>query len=297
MASAGKKWEPRALKKRATEFNVDGPAAPAPAPAPTAASATATPAWGGAGDLDELPDDDSTRPAKQARTEGGGASGGGDSSSAAAPGAPASTSDPDPDRDEIAEAAPRLAQHIRSAAKFNKVAAMAFSLIDGGRVTRANAPAFFTVLEAGISDANQLRDATYRVAYKRLYRCACDHAELFPPSHRATLRLWSVRVLAQLDLFTDDTFQFSRASATIRESLEQLPCVYPSLEPPGAKHLDPDERGPWADALFDCVQTAVSHYKYLWAKTSIDMLVRHVVDRRNNFSDEQQAQLTLAYLV
>ena len=35
-------------------------------------------------------------------------------------------------------------------------------------------------------------------------------------------------------------------------------------------------------------QAAVLQYKYPWAKTSVDILVRAAVDRRQNFSEAQQ---------
>ena len=52
----------------------------------------------------------------------------GDAAAATAEAAPAKPA-VDPNRDEVAEGAPRLAQHIMSAAKFNKVAAMAYALL------------------------------------------------------------------------------------------------------------------------------------------------------------------------
>ena len=39
--------------------------------------------------------------------------------------------------------------HNANQAKFNKVAAMAWTLLDSGRVSRSNGDAFFIVLEAG----------------------------------------------------------------------------------------------------------------------------------------------------
>ena len=77
-----------------------------------------------------------------------------------------------PPKDEIVEAAPKLAQHIANPTKFNKVAAMAWTLLDGGRVTTANSGAFFKVLQAGVRDPTMLRERTFRVAYKKLYSVA-----------------------------------------------------------------------------------------------------------------------------
>ena len=178
-----------------------------------------------------------------------------------------------------------------SAAKFNKVAAMAYALLSSGRVTRANSGAFFTVLEAGMSEPRRLRDSTYRVAFRKLYNSALTKAPIFPDAAQPTLRRWKLQVLTQIDLYTDDTFQFNRAAKEVRESLTGLPCIYPALEPSGVVHLAEEERPAWSTALFDCLGAAMAHHKYPWAKTTCDMLVKAAVDRRQNFTDAQQAEL------
>ena len=288
-------WQPRALKKRGAEFVVEEDDAAVSSSKPAAAtsgtavssSSSAQPtddktklAFNGAADLEDLEEDKdaSGSGAKKARTEEG-----------AAP--PASQSAKDPHRDEVADGAPRLAQHITSASKFNKVAAMAFALLEGGRVTRVNAGAFFIVLEAAMLEPRRLRDPTYRVAFRKLFSAAIARAALFPAAAQAQLKLWEMLVLVQIDLHTDDTFQFNRAAKTVRESLHGLPCVYKALEPEGAVHLAEAERGVWAPVLFECVDAAMDHHKYGWAKTTCDMLVRAIVDRRQNFTDEQQEEI------
>ena len=165
---------------------------------------------------------------------------------------------------------------------------MAYSLLDGGRVTPANAPAFLAVLEAGV-DRARVRDRAYRVAYSKLYGAAVAKAHLFPPEAQLAIRRWELQVLAQLELCTDDTFIFNRAAKAVRDGLRGLPCIYPALEPEGgATHYSPSERAGWAPVLFECVQTAMGSHKHLWARTTCDMLVKEVVDRRQNFTDEQQ---------
>ena len=106
-----------------------------------------------------------------------------------------------------------------------------------------------------------------------------------PPAHGCRLPC-----LPQ-ELFTDDNFQFSRAAKSVREAVEGLPCVYPALDPPGAKHLPEAERPAWRDAIFDCGEACMLHHKHLWAKTTADMVVKAMVDRRQNFSEEQQRTL------
>ena len=78
----------------------------------------------------------------------------------------------------------------------------------------------------------------------------------------------------------------------MREAVEGLPCIYPALEPkPTPKHLPEAERAVWRDAIFDCGEACMLHHKHLWAKTTADMVVKAMVDRRQNFSEEQQRTL------
>ena len=79
------------------------------------------------------------------------------SSSAPAPAVSSETRSDEVRRDEIIESAPRLAEHIKSNAKFIKVALFATSLLEDGRVTSHNSEAFFAVLEAGITGCQRIR--------------------------------------------------------------------------------------------------------------------------------------------
>ena len=275
-------WQPRALKKRGAEFAVEGDAPPEnkeikpePAESKPSTSGASSSSWNGAADLDDLEGENDKEkaaakaeepPEKKAKTE-------------------------DPNRDEVADGAPRLAQHIQSASKFNKVAAMAYALLESNRVTRSNAGAFFAVLEGAMANPLQLRDKTYRVAYRKLFQAAIHRSHLFPDDCQPMLKLWEVQVLSQVDLHTDDTFQFNRAAKTVREALHGLPCVYKALEPDGVTHLPEGDRQMWAMALFDCVQAAMHHHKYGWAKTTCDLLVKTIVERRQNFPEEMQEEM------
>ena len=88
---------------------------------------------------------------------------------------------------------------------------MAYSLLEGG-ARRAERGAFFEVLEAGMANPTRLRDAPLRVAYRRLYTAALARRRSFSLSARhAQNGRAGFRVLTQLDVYTDDTYQFGRA--------------------------------------------------------------------------------------
>ena len=85
---------------------------------------------------------------------------------------------------------------------------------------------------------------------------------------------------------------FPQAAKVVREAVEGLPCIYPALEPKHApKHLPEHERAQWRDAIFDCGEACMLHHKHLWAKTTVDIVVKAMVDRRQNFSEAQQRAL------
>src|SRR6056297_3665819 len=168
MSTSGN-WMPRALKKsdgtwrRGSEFNVEKPASSAAgAAAPAAASTTrsmlelvgkavpppsgkgrALPTWGGGeADLDDLaggeeaeqkPGPDAKKPRREETAPAVVASQPTETSPAAAVAASESDAASGADGvDEIVAAAPRLAQHIASTKKFNKVAAMVYTLFEQG---------------------------------------------------------------------------------------------------------------------------------------------------------------------
>jgi len=137
----------------------------------------------------------------------------------------------------------------------------------------------------------RLREPACRVGYRKLFAAAVERASLFPAGAQSKLRQWELQVVAQVDLCTDDSFQVNRIAKQLRERLTALPCIYPALEPTGAVHAAEAERAGLADTLFECVDAAMAHHKYPWAKTTCDMLVKEVVDRRQNFSDEQAEQI------
>jgi len=320
MSTSGN-WAPRALKKsdgswrRGTEFNVEQPAAAAQAKPDAAAvlknpvtaflfkeepgkggkAARALPKWGdGAADLDDLTEE--APAAKKPRQPDVPAAAAPHPAAAATSSAAASSSSAPPAGgadgvDEIIAAAPRLAQHIASSKKFNKVAAMVYSLFESGRVTKDNASAAFSVLLAGVADPRACRTRELKVAYRRLYSAALSREALFGAEERATLEVWRLRVLTQMDLVTDDTYQFAAAVRAVKARLEKLPCIYAALEPEGARHLPVEERPRWLDGLFDCVDAAVEQHKFPWARTSVDLLVKAAVERRQNFTPAQQEEI------
>ena len=186
----------------------------------------------------------------------------------------ASSSEPSPGaKDEIAQAAGRLVEHIKNPSKFAKVATMACKLLEDGRVNKHNSEAFFEVLEAGMADPKlRVKEKAYRGPCRALYNAAITRRDLFGLKRQATLRLWQMRVINQIDLLAKEPEQVLRICREIRQGLMILPCLDPSLEPPsrsggGRREMMPAAARPvWAEALFECLTVAMSMNDLEWAR-------------------------------
>jgi hypothetical protein len=197
----------------------------------------------------------------------------GSSTSEPAPFEAAPSSDPSPGtKDEIVQAAPRLVEHIKNPGKFAKVATMACKLLEDGRVNKNNSEAFFEVLEAGMLDPKRVKEKALRAPCRALYNAALQRKDVFSLKRQATLRLWQMRVINQIDLHAKEPEQVLRICREIRQGLMILPCLDPALEPParsggGRREMMPAAARPvWAEALFECLSVAMSMVELEWAR-------------------------------
>jgi hypothetical protein len=84
---------------------------------------------------------------------------------------------------------------------------------------------------------------------RRGLRCSVldpSRRHMFPPECELQLRVWQLHVLTQIELFTDDNFQFSRAAKTVREAIEGLPCVGWCKGPPRRRSRTAPRLPSWA---------------------------------------------------
>lgn len=204
-------WVPRAVK------TIERAAAAANATAVAPPAASTAPSAGGwrADDLDDLADE---QPSKRSR--------GSDEAEAdpAVKGEEAAEAKPKSSlsvEDEVISGAPRLAQHIKSASKCIKVAAMAYALLEQqGAVTSRSSGAFFEVLEAAMSEPMRpITDAKFRVAYRRLFEGVQRRRQAFSAEHCAQIDVWTFQLHTALELAqADESFAFTRATRKVSAS-------------------------------------------------------------------------------
>jgi hypothetical protein len=224
-------WVPRAVK------TIERAAAAANA-AVAPAAACAVPSTGGcrADDLDDLADE---QPAvKRARGDNEAESEPAVKGEEGAEDEPTSTLSVE---DEVISGAPRLAQHIKSASKCIKVAAMAYALLDQqGAVTARSSGAFFEVLEAAMSEPMRpVTEPKFRVAYRKLFEGVQRRRQAFSAEHCAQIDVWTFQLHTALELAqADESFAFTRATRKVRA---ELPHALISL-PPSRRLGEPTRR-------------------------------------------------------
>lgn len=206
---SGSVWVPRAVKHVERAERAERAAA-ASAAEPAAAAEPSGPAdggWRGADDLDDL----DAHNAKRQR---------GDGAAAEEPAIKAEASEARVAslEEEVIAGAPRLAQHIRSAAKCIKVAAMAYSLLEQGAVTPRSSGPFFLVVEAAMEEPMRpVVELKFRVAYRRLFEGLLRRKHAFSPEQQERLEAWQFQLSTSLELVqADDSFAFTRAAKKVR---------------------------------------------------------------------------------
>lgn len=133
--------------------------------------------------------------------------------------------------DEVIAGAPRLAQHIKSAAKCIKVAAMAYSLLEQGAVTSRSSGAFFEVVDAAMEEPMRpIVEPKYRVAYRKLFEGLLKRKHAFSTEQQQRIDEWQFQLTTSLELVqADDSFAFSRAAKKVPAPQILTPSCTPPL--------------------------------------------------------------------
>ncbi|KAL4574700.1 hypothetical protein LXL04_021536 [Taraxacum kok-saghyz] len=134
---------------------------------------------------------------------------------------------------QVIDAMKKICTHINNASKFSKASKLAIQLIQSGSVKPSNSDFFFAILESAMSSTTTCNDPRVRADYHALFVAAEDLTEIFTQKQQKHLSLWSIRAVMANDLFTDDSFVFSKACGRIKEAISNLPVA--------TKHEDMEE--------------------------------------------------------
>ncbi|CAI0464709.1 unnamed protein product [Linum tenue] len=131
----------------------------------------------------------------------------------------------DASAEQVIEAMQKIASHIKNPTKFSKASKLAIQLIHAGSVTPSTSDQFFAILEVAMSSTMSCTDPSVRADYHALFSAAHDASECLNRKQKHQLETWSIMAVVANDLFTDDSFVFSKTAGQLKETISKLPIV------------------------------------------------------------------------
>ncbi|KAL0321947.1 UNVERIFIED_CONTAM: hypothetical protein Scaly_2491100 [Sesamum calycinum] len=98
-------------------------------------------------------------------------------------------------------------------------------LIEAGSIKEATRDHFFAVLEAAMFSLTTCNEPSLRADYHALFSAAEHVAYHLSKKQQNLLHSWTIRAVWANDLFTDDSFVFSKATGRIKEAISALPVA------------------------------------------------------------------------
>ncbi|XP_058770606.1 uncharacterized protein LOC131644192 isoform X1 [Vicia villosa] len=126
---------------------------------------------------------------------------------------------------QVIDAMKKISSHIKNPAKFSKAAKLAIQLIQAGSVKSGVSDYFFAILEAAMLSPVPCTDPSVRADYHSLFSAAQDAKEYFDKKQKNQLATWIISAVVANDLYTDDSFVFSKAATQIKEAISNLPVA------------------------------------------------------------------------
>ncbi|KAM4119653.1 hypothetical protein ACJW30_03G075400 [Castanea mollissima] len=126
---------------------------------------------------------------------------------------------------QIIDAMQKIALHIKNPTKFGKASKLAIQLIQAGSVKPGTSDHFFAILEAAMSSSTSCTDPSVRADYHALFSAAQDVTECLSKKQKNQLTTWMIMVVDANDLYTDDSFVFSKTAGRIKEAIANLPVA------------------------------------------------------------------------
>ncbi|KAK4851220.1 hypothetical protein QYF36_013382 [Acer negundo] len=126
---------------------------------------------------------------------------------------------------QVIEAMKKIASHINNPTKFGKASKLAIQMIQAGSVKPVTSDHFIAILEAAMSSSTSCTDPLVRADYHALFSAAQDAAECLNKKQKNQLSTWTIRAVVANDLFTDDSFVFSKAATRIKAIISNLPVA------------------------------------------------------------------------
>ncbi|KAH9294150.1 hypothetical protein KI387_004651 [Taxus chinensis] len=124
---------------------------------------------------------------------------------------------------QVLDAMQKITAHIGNPSKFSKASKLALQLVQAGSVNAESCDHFFEILQAAMSSPFSCTDPGLRADYHTLFSAVQDGVNCFNKQQQKQLETWIIRAQVANDLFTDDSFTFSKASARVKQAISSLP--------------------------------------------------------------------------
>ncbi|GAB2218796.1 hypothetical protein Drorol1_Dr00002028 [Drosera rotundifolia] len=138
---------------------------------------------------------------------------------------------------QVIDAMKKIASHIKNEAKMSKASKLAIQLIQAKSVKPENSAHFLAILEAAMSSPTSCHQASVRAHYHALFTAAQDTTESLNKQQKNQLAVWTIRAVVANDLFTDDSFVFSKTAGRVKELISALPVATKEDDAEEAKAL------------------------------------------------------------
>uniref|UniRef100_A0A0E0CT77 Uncharacterized protein n=1 Tax=Oryza meridionalis TaxID=40149 RepID=A0A0E0CT77_9ORYZ len=126
---------------------------------------------------------------------------------------------------QVIDAMHKITSHIRNPSKFSKASKLALQLIEAGSVKPGTINHFFAILEAAMSSPGACNEPSIRADYQALFNAAQGVTECFNQQQKNQFDIWVLHAVVANDLFTDDSFVFSKAVGKIKDAISALPIA------------------------------------------------------------------------
>uniref|UniRef100_J3LIG7 Uncharacterized protein n=2 Tax=Oryza brachyantha TaxID=4533 RepID=J3LIG7_ORYBR len=126
---------------------------------------------------------------------------------------------------QVIEAMHKITSHIGKPSKFSKASKLALQLTEAGSVKPGTISHFFAILEAAMSSPGACNEPSVRADYQALFNAAQGVTELFNQQQKNQFNIWMLHAVVANDLFTDDSFVFSKAVGKIKDAISALPIA------------------------------------------------------------------------
>ncbi|CAN1765943.1 hypothetical protein LINPERHAP1_LOCUS9782 [Linum perenne] len=131
----------------------------------------------------------------------------------------------DASEQQIMDAMQKIASHIKNPTKFSKASKLAIQLINSGSVKHGTCDQFFAILESAMFTETSCTYPALREDYHALFSAAQDTTEFLNKKQKHQLETWTIMAVVANDLFTDDSFVFSKAATRIKDTITSLPVA------------------------------------------------------------------------